>query len=64
MRLRPTRCDRRRSGSLAAIPGHSIWWILAHLGSELKQNLRNDVFDRRTHVDEDWIFIGLGLLQD
>src|SRR5262249_23963446 len=53
-------CDRR--GTLTAIPGHNV--IVAHLGSELKQNLWNDVFDGPTHVDEDWIFIGLRRFQD
>src|SRR5262249_28226477 len=44
MRLRPARCDGRGSGSLVAIPGHNVQWIVTHLRSELKQNLCNNVF--------------------
>ena len=51
--LRPTRCDRRGSGSLTDISGHDIRWIRAHLGSDLAQNFYNDVFYGRAHVDQD-----------
>ena len=64
MRLLRARLDSRDSRSLGTIAGHDGRLILRHLQSELAQNLCNNVLHRPTHVDDDRILVGVGLLQD
>ena len=64
MQLLHTRLESRHNGSLGIIAGHDSRWITGQLRIELAQNLSNDVLQSPTHVDEDWILVGVGLLQD
>ena len=62
--MRPARLDRRVGRPLGTIAGHHSRSILRHLRGEPAQNLRNDILHRPTHVHDDWILVGVGLLQD
>jgi hypothetical protein len=62
--MRPARPDRRVGKPLGTIAGRHSRSILRHLGGEPAQNLRNDILHTPTRVHDDWILVGVGLLQD
>ena len=62
--MRPARLDPRVGRPLGAMAAHHSRSILRPLQSEPAHNLRNDILHRTTHVHDDWILVGVWLLQD